>query len=1052
MRPMTSVQRFLSGHNNAVRTAVLSASSVRAAEAIERTHANRAGNGRLRLVGPYTGHEATDIEVEITSAAGIPRASAPAFAGVGSGKLDVLSVGVGAPLQSITLTLADLGVPTRAAALDVREVQIRARTPGHAGNSVRITVTPQLQRTPTDRALLAAWSVGQASHAGEQWDFGGLPLSAQGELDEASPRIAFGNDPQVYRPWREFKDGAWRFGLSPELQRDLPAGAQVLDVTGGYVVTVTDGSDTETYGDNPAAPIVTFHDLLVALDASSLVQIAGVVTKDRTAGGQAAVDVPLRTSAWLLRSEGKPLTDVSVPPTARTQTVTVTCVNADTVGQERWSVAGDVDGALPGATTGVPYTSAAIAFTVPAADAHVPTGDWSTHFTPAPRSVDEGVPSVCLRPVKLGVNAMAKTVKFVYSKRPPADCDCSTEPTPLVSDKCLGLLNQGGEMSDLDPEYQTRLKDLFGWRRDFHAANWVSFYVPAKDLDFADAITSAFSSALGEIYESVPARTEWSQALTAMQADLQPLEDPQFANKLGSGNLWDGPTLLIHVSSVANMSDAPDLLGTGSQVPAIGRLSNMVQDLVRKYEARMDYCRALAGIVPKSDPSSTAAGGCWVDHGGDHWWVDAEGEYLPAFTNQAYISARRDADGKPFSTMEFGFGLVVACPDRLKEGDSITLRIRQVDGDRPYRVGDVATLQTVGAGPAWLVGGVDGTDELTWNASGSASGRLADYVMPTDGAPASAWSQAGVQLQMALGGIPFALGDTFSLDVEAGQFKWRQGGGAWSADTNIPTSGPAHLADGLDLHFDPGTAPSFVPGDAYAFAVHQPWAASHLQDASPSVWSWAGSAAVLDVDLGVERDLTALALARYDLPAGAQVSAQLSTDGVAWDAPLALDVSGPVCVHMLPAQVQARYVRLSVSDAPDGRIGWMWAGKPLATQHHASQCTRQRRWAVSRGDGVNPAALYAGRGDGWDLAWQADSRMSSVLFDNDLQALLAMLDFVHVRGEPLIFVPHHAHVAEAALVRAGDDALDVSDIHAWQPDDAGQRLMSATLRLDPVYA
>ena len=88
-----------------------------------------------------------------------------------------------APLQGITLTLADLGIPTESAALDVRELRIVARTPGAAGNSIRITVAPQLTRTATQFSLLADWSAGTALRSGSQWDFGGLPLTARGELD-----------------------------------------------------------------------------------------------------------------------------------------------------------------------------------------------------------------------------------------------------------------------------------------------------------------------------------------------------------------------------------------------------------------------------------------------------------------------------------------------------------------------------------------------------------------------------------------------------------------------------------------------------------------------------------------------------------------------------------------------------------------------------------------------------------------------------------------------------------------------------------------------------
>ena len=1110
---MPSVQRFFSGRDNAVRAAVLAASSVRASTASERVAATRAGGGRARLAGSYTGHEAAAVDVEIVAAGGVPRASVPQFTGVGNGQLTVQSVGGAAPLQALTLTLADLGVPTATAGLDVREVQIKARTAGSTGNSLRITVVPQTVRTATAWALLADWSAGSAVQSGPQWDFGGLPLSPKDELDGNSPRIAFGFDPQVYRPWRKFKDGQWQHGLSPQLERGVAAGTPVYSVTGGYLVTVTDGVTTETFGDTAATPvpqpaIVTFYDLLTALAGSALVEVAGVVAMDRTAGGQAAIDVPLRTSAWLLALGGKvALADVGVPANAPTQTLTLRCTNADTVGAERWSVAGDVSGPLAPAVTGVPYTSAAAAFTVPRLEpAALGAGQWAVRVGLAQRPDDAGVPSICLRPVRLGVNAAPKTVTFEYRKRPPADCNCSDAPTPRLSLACLGL--NGGDDMALDAEHQSRLEALFEWRRDFIGSNVdtdASGGFARHDMDLADMVTDAFAQALAQIYGVPAACTEWDAALTAMQADfawMMGLDSGAHAipaDYQGGmvGELWRNPvngklfrldsleTGGVYASSMpavrvdnpawvdpadAVWDDSGVAFDVGYDVLDIesGTLMSYVatyrcvlgldkrdryrwnpradlDQLARRYRARMDYVLALAGIVPKSEPSSGDAGSCWVDHGGTHWWVDPEGVYLPAFTNEAYVSARRHADtGKPYPTMEYGFGLVVACPERLAVGDSVTLRIEQVDGERPYRVGDEAIIQTIGAGPAWLAGGVDGTDVQTWRVAGSVSGPLADYVVPTDGTPAPTFSAGGVDLTIALGGIAFALGDVFSLAVEAGQFRWRRDGGVWSAAADIPAGGPAALADGLALHFDAGAAPSFVPGDAYSYAVHQPWAASHVRDAQATAWGWAGAAGSMTVDLGAVQTVGALALARYSLPAGAAVTAELSDDGIAWGAPMALDVSRAVCVALLG--LQARFIRVNVAGAPDGSIGWVWAGEPLATEHHASSCQRRRRWAVRRSDGVNAAGLYAGAGDGWQLGWQ------SALRDDDADALLERVNWAQIKDEPLILLPHHLHPEDAALVRCAPDALELSDVHEYQPDDAGQRLLSATLELEPVFA
>lgn len=1056
---MPSVQRFLSGRNNLVRTAVaLAASSVAASTAIERTSAVRAGGGRVLLSGAYTGHEAAQVQVEVVAADGIPRASVPQFVGVGNGQLAVVDVDAGAAQQTFTLTLADLGVPTANAGLDVREVRIRAKTPGDAGNDIRITVAPQLVRTATAWALLNDWSTGSATQTGPQWDFGGLPLSTAGELDTTGPRIQFGFDPQVYRPYRTFKDGEWRFGVSPELQRSVSSGTKVFTVTGGYVITVTDGTTTETYGDTGAMqpPVVSFHDLLVALGASALVEVAGVVAADRTIGGQAAIDVPLRSSAWLLSLGGSvKLKDVVIPEAAPTQQVVVRCVNADTIGQERWSVEGDVSGVLAQATTGVPYTSAAALFTVPVitpviTDSGQGNGGWSFKYNPVNRGEGDGLPSVCVRPFRFGVNARPLTVTFRYSRRPPADCKCSDVPTPIISLSCLGIT--GDDAMALDPAHLERLQSLYQWRQEFHDANWEKFYTPAKDLDFADLITTTFSTCLKELYAVLPvvtaAEAEWDAAFTAMKADLAALEGAGFTN-------FAGPSLPQTIEGAVSTIDMPAYVD--STVPTVQRelrqqLSVAITDLVRKFSARMDYVRTLAGIVPKSDPSSGEAGGCWVDHGDANWWVDTDGYYLPAFTNQAYVSARRNTEtGVAYSTKEFGFGLVVACPDRLELGDEVTIRIQQVDNNRPYSVGDTAVLQTVGAGPAWLTGGIDGTDEQTWRVAASGAGVLPNYMVPTDGSAVPTYTQAGVTLQLALGGIPYALGDKFSFAVEAGQYRWRKDAGAWSAAADIPATGIAGLADGLQATFQPGAAPSFVAGDAYTFAVYQPNAASHVQAATAPAWAWAGATASTTIDFGASKPLAMLAMARYSLPPGATASVQLSDDGATWGTAVALDVSGLIALHTFAADTAARYLRVSVASATGGSIGWLWAGVPPVYGCSATTVQRTRRWAVQRGQGVNSAALYAGAGDGWAIGWDTQGALGGYLAQDEVADLVAMVDWAQQQDEPLIFLPHYLHPQDAALVMAGTDALSVTDVHEYQPNASAKRLLSASLTLDPLY-
>lgn len=1014
-----SIQQILSNDRNHARAAIIGASSVRPAAALETLAVTRAGNGRVKLAGAYTGHAAADIDIEITTGGTTPRASQPVFHGIGSGALDISVVDPAAVEQGITLTLADLGVNTEAAGLDVREVRIVARNPGAAGNSIRITIAPSLTETATAWALIAAWPASSPTQTGDQWNFGALPLRANGELDAASPRVRFGTDPTVYRLYREYKSGAWHYGTSPALDRDIPAGTPVRAISGGYDVSITNGPTTESY-----AAIITFYELLSALTASALLDVAGVVAADRRIGGQAAIDIPLRTSAWLFAVGGKvQLDQIAVPPDAPTQAVTIRCINADTVGRERWSVSGSVSGALAPAVTGDAYTSAAASFLVPTiAPATADGGEWSFKYEPAAREAAQGIPSVCLRPFRFGRNARARTVTFRYQPRPPADCKCSDMPAIAIDLACLGFEGDATMPGGItDPIYVDRVKALYTWREGFVQANtsagdaanpYQTFYAEMRDINLADGALQIMLGALPQVYEEPSALAEWDLMWVDIKDDLA-------------------------VLAAINQPSKPP----GNQPT---NLSEWVVEMtfLERYRARMINILILVGIFPNSDASSDA-GACWQDYPDEtHWWADVDGYYLPAFTNKPYISARRNTEtGEPFSTMEFGFGLVIACPERLLVGDTLTVRIMTVDGDRPYQVGDEAIIETIAAGPAWLAGGVDGTDELTWRVAGNVSGPQPDYVVPLAG-PAPDYAAAGITLKITPGGVPFALGDQFAFSVEAGRFRWRKNGGAWSAATDIPLNS-ALLGDGLSAEFTPGAAPSFAASDYYAYRAHQPHAPDNLRHPGEEAWAWSGSGATATLDLGAPVAITCVGLARYHLPPGATIQLEHSADGASWSAPVSIPLHARVTTQFI-APIAARHVRITVSDAPAGYIGWLWLGQPLGLE--ATQCTRRRRHAITRAPGINPAGLYHGSGDGWTVGWE------DWLTEAAAAEILALAHHVSAHDEPIIFMPHRLHPADAALVTIDTESIDIQDRLQYQPDDAGRRMLSAALQLNPVLA
>lgn len=1161
---MTSVQRFIANHTNLVAGADLTASSVATSTVVRTTSVDRAGNGRVHLTGAYTGHEDASVDIEIASGGSTLRASEPVFTGVGNGTLAVTAIGGGAVAESLTFTLVDLGTETTAATLDVAGITLRARTAGAVGNAVRLSATPDLTATASDYSLLDAWPAGSETLDGVEYDFGGYPLSAKRELDAATPRLRFGTEPTVYRPYRAYSDGAWRYGVTPAPNKAVAAGTRVYTITNGYDITVevvaaawvagavravgalvkptvanghyyrctvagtshastqptwpttggtvTDGTATwidagaisEAYAD-----VVTLYDLLTALAASDLIEVDGVVTVDRTPGGMAMRDVPLRTASWVLSATGVELSGLAPAADAPTETITVACTNADTIGAETWTVAGTVSGELGSATTGSAFTSPVVEFTVPAkAAGGAGATSYATRYEPVTRADGEGTPAVCVHDVTLGANARPMSVTYTYTQRgTDAGLDCNA--AVMAGRIDLALLGlEGGDMA-LDAELKSRLLTIYEWRRTFMESSVIlgtNIYVNSFRRKLIDSLVSLSVARLNDIYESSAGRAAWDTIFEAMQADVDGFDNAvalstatsivtsPHTGTINVGGQYNAATGGYRCMSITKISDSERetsvtvtaLVTTGwstgdtpfsvndgtytlvfaaseAQPTTLidGKYSQVfddstdkrsiadeaVRELVVKYQAQFDVMLINVDILPKSDASSRIGDGSWRDTGASAWWMDKTGTYFPVFSNTAYITASQSCgsgasagipEGQPYSTREIGFWIAVDGEQYLKEGDTVTITIASVDGARPYTVGDKAEIQIVTAGPAYLAGGVTGDDTQSWSVLGSVSSAQADYEVPTDGTTIPAYTDAGVTVQLAAGGIPFALGDAFGFDVEAGQFKWRKNAGTWSSLTDIAAS--VSLSDGLSAAFTAGAAPSFVAADAWSFGIEQPNAPSHLTAPTDDTWAWSGASATLTVDLGGTESIGGLALAGYDLPAGATVTVS-GGDGTLWPESVTLDVTGAVAVEILDTPWAVSHLKITIGSATGGRLGWFWAGDPLATSYSADRCVINRVYAVTRGNGLNPSRLYAGQGAGGEIGWDG------FLTQTDLTALLALLDHVQAAAEPFILVPHYLHPADAALVRADFDEISIEDRLEYHPDSTADRRIALTLPL-----
>lgn len=492
---MSSALRLLADLNNAVATASASTAAITAAtRQVYRQAQARSGFGMVGLTGAYTGLDDATLDVEIRpSASGNERVTQPVFAGAGNGTLVSASATAGTATQTLTVTLVDLGTETTAAqAILYGDLLLRARSSGTGGNSITLSITPNLTlSTSPIGALAEALARDTQEWSDQRLDFGAPPLNPDGTLSASSPRLVFGRDTsRVYRHYKRWDGDQWQYGVSPKLAAAYGVGAQVHTVTGDYTVVVTNGVTTESVSGT------TLYAVLLALSASTLIEVVGVIANDQRPGGQAAIDLPIRTSAFALpvvkaRDDMPDLTGLTVAATAPTEVLTLQCVDDSAINAETWAVKSKVAGALLPATTGVAYDGPYVDFTIQKGtiSERPITGSIAISATDLEGTgTPKAYPSICFYRPALGANASAKTLTLVWTARPAEDCPCaSVHVTGRPSEKHLGVdLGDDDAMSTLTAGHQSRLEALTSWHQTFVAGNTAvtaSGELRAADLD-----------------------------------------------------------------------------------------------------------------------------------------------------------------------------------------------------------------------------------------------------------------------------------------------------------------------------------------------------------------------------------------------------------------------------------------------------------------------------------------------------------------------------------------------------------------------------------------
>lgn len=469
----------------------------------------------------------------------------------------------------------------------------------------------------------------------------------------------------------------------------------------------------------------------------------------------------------------------------------------------------------------------------------------------------------------------------------------------------------------------------------------------------------------------------------------------------------------------------------------------------KRITAACNVVRAVAGLPPKKGRAGTKWNPCWSDDGKDDYYWEINGtEYKPAFTNKIYHSTMtccsQTQQEDVFATNEFAFALMVKCPERLKEGDTVVLVIGESGWPATYQVGDVLTLPVIAAAPLELAGGVDGNDTLTWAVNSSTAGALPAYPVPLITTPV-AYTGAAAQFTITPGVIDFAPGDAFTFAIEGGHYRWRRDSGAWSG--TLPIADSQVLADGLTLTCSSGPPPSLAVGDSWQWQVTQPFSpVAIVNPVINAAFEWTGSSVTLHAALPTAQAIPAVLIALHTLPLTATVTLAGSLNNSTWwTVPMTVQ-AGPMVAFLTGKTAQ--YLELRITGATGAKIGWWWAGTPFQPSHNASTLTLTKVYGMARGSGLNPAALYRGAGQGGELSWNTGD--SGWLETADMTELLALAQRVKTyHDEPFALTPSIHSPTETALVVMNTDELEFTDVLRFQ-DRSATRYLSASIPLRAV--
>jgi len=217
---------------------------------------------------------------------------------------------------------------------------------------------------------------------------------------------------------------------------------------------------------------------------------------------------------------------------------------------------------------------------------------------------------------------------------------------------------------------------------------------------------------------------------------------------------------------------------------------------------------------------------------------------------------------------------------------------------------------------------------------------------------------------------------------------------------------------------------------------------------------WENADITVQYVLTGSQTLDAVALGFVTLPSGAAVTIEGSNDGGStWVVfSEALTVQDVVMTHIFTSSQTVDALRIIITGATGGELGWFWAGDSFTTGV-AAQINLRRQVQMSSPVVGAISRRFSSRALGGNIVYDNFLNNASKGTEDDAVEFETMFDYSKSNGNwPLIFVANIALSNRVILGAFTQDELLLDDLFWFQPGTEAEQAISLTFDFEGISA